>query len=139
MDAENALLDEKSISQESEDKITPSTKGAFPLGRAVLFVGIGIALLAKDEIEKFFKAAYEKGAAYYEGSPAATNGARSSKKVKVPILPINNYNRLNPDQIIQNLEGLSPSQLQLVRDFEGSNKNRKRILQAIEKRLGKND
>ena len=49
--------------------------------------------------------------------------------------PIDGYDELTAAEIIGRLEGLSPADLRIVRDYERRNANRKSVLAAVEKRL----
>ena len=51
--------------------------------------------------------------------------------------PISGYHDLNATQITSRLSDLTAAQLRKVRDFEAKNSNRKSIIAAIEKRLGR--
>jgi hypothetical protein len=51
-------------------------------------------------------------------------------------LPIKDYQQLTADQVKNKLNSASESQLKKIRDYESSHKNRKTVLQAIDKRMG---
>jgi hypothetical protein len=98
-----------------------------------LFIIVGIVVVIWETVSKLFQAVYSQGA-QYGGGLAAKPGAAPTK-VKVPILPIDNYSRMGVDEVIGHLEELSVADLGIVRNFESSHENRAPILEAIEKRL----
>ncbi len=58
----------------------------------------------------------------------------AGKAVQRP--PINEYDELNVQQVNQALEGLSEYELEKVRRYEESNKNRVTVLREVERLLG---
>lgn len=65
--------------------------------------------------------------------------SRKPRKMTVPILPIDSYDRLEIGQVLERLAGLSERELRLVRNYEASNRGREEILRAIDRRLTGND
>jgi hypothetical protein len=51
------------------------------------------------------------------------------------MMPIDNYSQLDTDGVIGSLEGLTPAELSIVKNFEMSHQNRQGILDAIDRRL----
>jgi hypothetical protein len=67
-------------------------------------------------------------AAPVTGAPAGdTNGSQAD-----PMLPIPGYNSLSASQVVQRLTGLSIEELEAVRAYEASNRNRRTILGKID-------
>lgn len=59
------------------------------------------------------------------------------RAARVPGFPITAYDDLSVRQIDRRLEGLSKPQLRKVRDYERSNKSRKGVLRAVDRKLQK--
>ena len=60
---------------------------------------------------------------------------RVRRAARVPGFPISAYDQLTVRQIERRLQELSPAQLRKVRDYERSNKARKSLLRALDRRL----
>jgi polyhydroxyalkanoate synthesis regulator phasin len=60
---------------------------------------------------------------------------RVRRAARVPGFPITAYDQLTVRQIERRLQELSPAQLRKVRDYERSNKARKSLLRALDRRL----
>jgi hypothetical protein len=99
-----------------------------------LFIIVGIIVVVWETVSKLFQTVYSQGAQYSAGLAGAKPGVTPTK-VKVPILPIDNYSRLDAGEVISRLEGLSLGELGVVKNFESSHENRAPILEAIEKRI----
>jgi hypothetical protein len=99
-----------------------------------LFIIVGIIVVVWEMVGKLFQTAYSQGAQYSAGLAGAKPAAPPAK-VKVPILPIDNYGRMDVDEVIGHLEELSVAELGVVKNFESSHENRAPILEAIDKRL----
>ena len=52
-----------------------------------------------------------------------------------PSFPIRGYDDLTAAQVTERLDGLTPAELRLVRDYERRNANRKSVLAAVERKL----
>jgi hypothetical protein len=112
-----------------------------PFGRGVqyilqtpLFIIVGIIVTAWEAVNKLFQTVSAQGAQY----SSVLGGARPAAaptNIKVPILPIDNYSRLNVEEVIRRLDGLTVTELGVVKIFESSHENRVTILRAIDKRL----
>jgi hypothetical protein len=50
-------------------------------------------------------------------------------------LPLDDYDRLTVDDIVRELDDLSDGEVRRIRDYEKEHKERKSLLQAIERRL----
>lgn len=66
-----------------------------------------------------------------EGAPAAEGAAR----VRVPVVPITDYDNLTAAEIITRLADLTPDQLRTVRDYEARNQARESVLMAVDQHL----
>jgi hypothetical protein len=101
--------------------------------KALFFISCGAIAIALERLGVLFQAA-----SYATVSHSPDLSAREQPQgIKVPIFPIDNYNQLDPDRIVESLLGLSTEQLRVVRNFEGTHKNRNRILEAIDQHLAK--
>jgi polyhydroxyalkanoate synthesis regulator phasin len=60
---------------------------------------------------------------------------RVRRAARVPGFPITAYDQLTVRQIERRLQELSPAQLRKVRDYERSNKARKSLLSALDRKL----
>jgi len=115
----------------------------------VLLTGIGVGVLVVRGLSQAIKAAHQAGqeATQQPGSAAETllSLVRKPEKaepttpnetrVKVPILPIDNYDQLTVADVLERLPDLSLAELELVRSYEGDHKARTGVLKAIEKQL----
>ena len=63
-------------------------------------------------------------------APQATTGIK-----RVPVMPIDNYEALAAESILEHLAGLSAEQLRVVRDYEAQHLARVEIIEAIAARL----
>jgi hypothetical protein len=102
--------------------------------QAPLFIIVGIIVVIWETVSKLFQAVSSQAAQYSAAHVGPAPGAAQAK-MKVPILPIDNYSRMDADEIIGRLEVLSVAELGIVKNFESSHKNRAAILEAIEKRV----
>jgi len=57
----------------------------------------------------------------------------SEGAIRVPVLPIADYDGLSADQVVERCASLDAEQLQAVRDYEVANQNRAAILEAIDR------
>ncbi|MEC7519919.1 MAG: hypothetical protein VYE22_08640 [Myxococcota bacterium] len=85
---------------------------------------------AKKTAPKKTAAAKKKTAA----KKAATNGARKRSSTRL-LMPIAGYDDLTAKQILAELDGLSRTQCETVREHESKHKKRKTVLRALETRL----
>jgi hypothetical protein len=99
-----------------------------------LFIIVGIIVVIWETVSKLFQTIYSQGLQYGPALGGAKPAA-APMAVKVPILPIDNYSRMDVDEIIKCLDGLSPAELAVVKNFESSHENRGPIVNAIDKRL----
>lgn len=114
----------------------------------VLLTGLGLGVLAVRGVAAAAKAAYRAGAdeAQKQGGVvnrvvAAVRGDAKPEavgegiKLRVPVLPIADYDALDYCAVIEKLQTLTPEQLAVLRDYEQTHANRATVLQAIEGRL----
>jgi len=86
-------------------------------------------------INKVFQAVSHQGAQFTSERGESAKTEVSPVKIKVPMMPIDNYSQLDIDGVISRLEGLSVSELGIVANFERNHENRAPVVDAIEKRL----
>jgi hypothetical protein len=108
-------------------------KGLQFLIQTPLFIIVGIIVVIWETVNKLFQTVYSQGIQY--GSALGGAKPAAPMAVKVPILPIDNYSRMDVDEIIRALDELSLAELAVVKNFESSHENRAPILNAIEKRI----
>lgn len=70
--------------------------------------------------------------AAYPAAPASMNGNGSRPKADASGLPIQDYDELSASQVVARLAGLSSAELDTVRAYEESQRQRKTILTRIE-------
>lgn len=102
----------------------------------VLFISVGAAVTAWEKIGKIWNSepAVNPGQIPKPAkSPKSSASEPKVLKVKVPLLPIDNYQQLTADQVIERLNRLSADQLKTVGLFESSHKKRKSVLETIER------
>ena len=51
------------------------------------------------------------------------------------MFPIEGYDEMNVEEISERLEGLSVEELQLVRDYEETNKKRETLLEQMDRKI----
>lgn len=114
----------------------------------VLLTGIGLGVLAARGIRAAVRAAHAAGqeAARDPGPvtkalldlvkrPTEGTGAGPITR-QVPVLPIDNYDALDADQVKVRLPDLTDEQLRVVRTYEEGHQARPDVLEAIDRRLG---
>jgi len=115
----------------------------------VLLTSIGIGVLVVRGLTSAVKAAHQAGleAAQEPGSVTntllglihrpekASPATHEETRVKVPVLPIDDYDHLTVDHILERLADLSAEELRLLRAYEGDHQARDQVLEAIEQRL----
>lgn len=107
-----------------------------------LYISCGAAMYAWEALGKVFQTLHVPGY-HAPASPSVVEKkpqrTRKPRKMSVPILPIDGYDRLETGQVMERLAGLSERALRLVRNYEASNRNRDEILRAIDRRLAGNN
>jgi hypothetical protein len=110
-------------------------KGFQYLVQAPLFVIVGAIVALWEVVNNLFQTVYQQGSQYAASIGASAKPEANQESVKVPMMPIDNYSRLSVKDIVERLDDLSPSDLQVVRQHERSNKKRAAILKAIDRKL----
>ncbi len=112
----------------------------------VLLTGIGVGVLLARSIASAVKAANEAGAEAARDPGPITKAllsmvssgrgvADQQVRVQVPVLPIDDYQNLAVEQILERLPRLTAEQLHVVRQYEVGNKARAEIIAAIDRQL----
>jgi hypothetical protein len=101
----------------------------------IFYIGCGAVAVALEQLMKIFRAMDGGGDTVSPGESGPRKPEAQPQSIKVPMLPIDNYNRLNSKQVIGQLAGLSEDQLRIVRAHEARQKNRMIVLEAIDRRL----
>lgn len=107
-----------------------------------LYVSCGAAMYAWEALGKMFQTLQGPGHATPTSMSQIEKKPRrpgKPRKMTVPILPIDSYDRLGTGQVLERLAGLSDRELRLLSDYEASNRGRDEILRAIDRRLKGND
>jgi hypothetical protein len=118
------------------------------IAEQVLLTGLGVGVLLVRGVVYAVKAANQAGAEAAKNpgpvvgtllglvrgkeSAAATSG---EIRMKVPVLPINNYDNLALADILGRLPQLSADQLRVVREYEQDHQARAEVLEAINRQL----
>ena len=72
------------------------------------------------------------------GAVGATAGATvegAERAAEAAVFPIEGYDEMNVDEISERLDGLSVEELQLVRDYEETNKKRETLLERMDRKI----
>jgi len=114
----------------------------------VLLTGLGVGVLVARGVVYAVKAANQAGAeAAKNPSPVVkrllglVRGKESAKatpgeiRMKVPVLPIDNYDNLTAVEILERLAQLSADQLRVVQEYERDHQARAEVLEAVDHRL----
>jgi hypothetical protein len=133
------MIMEVKINQETQTEAEPSYsylgKGLQFLIQTPLFILVGVIVIIWETINKLFQAVYQQGAQFTAEHGESAKAETSPIKIKVPMMPIDNYSQLDIEGVISRLEGLSISELGIVENFERNHENRAPVVVAIEKRL----
>ena len=115
----------------------------------VLLTTIGVGVLVARGIAEAVRAANQAGAEAAEDpgplakallslvrwdSPPA-EPATQSAGVQVPVVPIDEYDALDIEAVLEAISSLSEEELCVVRDYEAASKNRTEVIDAIAGRL----
>ena len=111
-------------------------RGAQLAAQIVFFIGCVAVAIALERLMNLFKTAAGDGVSPASGQPEVRNAQGHPERIKVPMLPIDNYNQLDSNQLIHRLAGLSDEQLRIVKAHETGHKSREDVLEAIDQRLG---
>ena len=69
------------------------------------------------------------------GAASDAAGAAAGATVEAVVFPIEGYDEMNVEEISERLEGLSVEELQLVRDYEETNKKRETLLEQMDRKI----
>ena len=72
------------------------------------------------------------------GAVGATAGATvegAERAAEAAVFPIEGYDEMNVEEISERLDGLSVEELQLVRDYEETNKKRETLLEQMDRKI----
>ena len=122
----------------------------------VLLTGIGVGVLAIRGLTAAIKAAHQAGAEAAQeprsvpnallsllrksetprsGPEKAPPTGPSETRIKVPVLPIDDYDQLAPADILEGLPDLSGDELRLLHAYESDHQARADLLEAIDQQL----
>lgn len=107
------------------------------MAETVFYIGVGALRMVWDGVEKLWVSARHSGAIRPVSGRFLSQPRPQPVRIKVPLLPIDNYASLTADEIVKRLEGLSPDQLHVIRSVETGHKNRKTVLEAVRRMLAK--
>lgn len=110
-------------------------RGAGVAARIFFFMAVGAVAILLERLLFLIKSA-EGDRVQVSSIPSKPRNDRAHpERIKVPVLPIDNYNQLDAAQVISLLTGLSHEQLRLIRSHEARQKNRGEVLGAIDRLL----
>jgi hypothetical protein len=101
---------------------------------ATFYIGCGATVVIWERFEQWSKTLYEGVRPFWKRKEDEKPVPPTKKKVL--IFPIDHYNRLEGKEIVARLALLSKNELEEVNAYEKEHRNRKMILDAIERRLG---
>ena len=114
----------------------------------ILLTGIGVAVLVARGLTKAVNAAHQAGMDAAEKPGPVTRALlglvrkqqtpateSTELRVKVPVLPIDDYAGLTPIDVLERLPELSPEQLRVLREYEVDHMKRTTVLKAIDRQL----
>lgn len=114
----------------------------------VLLTSIGLGVLAARGLRAAARAAYTAGSeAARDPGPVTkallglvrpAEGAKGTGPIRrqVPVLPVDDYDTLDADEVQVRLPDLTDEQLRIVRAYEENHRARPEVLEAIDRRLG---
>jgi hypothetical protein len=112
-------------------------RGAELAARVVFFIACGAVAIVLERLLNLLKPAAGDRVQTPSTPSDRRNGQGHPERIKVPVLPIDNYNQLDSNQVISRLSGLSNEQIQMIRSHEARQKNRGDVLEAIDRHLAK--
>jgi hypothetical protein len=110
-------------------------RGAQIAARIVFFIACGAIAIILERLMNLLKSAEEHQAQKPSSPSERRNAQGRPERIKVPMLPIDNYNQLDSKQVMDRLAGLSNEQLQMILAHEARHKNRKGVLDAIDRQF----
>ena len=84
----------------------------------------------KEQTERKKREGSKRGKQYVSNTDQAKRARKNAKDV-----PINGYDELSVGEVEKKLKGLSKDDVKTVRSYEKNNKNRKSLLQRIDRKL----
>jgi uncharacterized protein YukE len=69
------------------------------------------------------------------GAVGGVAGVAAGEAVEAVVFPIEGYDEMNVEEISGRLDGLSVEELQLVRDYEETNKKRETLLERMDRKI----
>jgi hypothetical protein len=69
------------------------------------------------------------------GTATGAVGGAAGEAVEAAVFPIGGYDEMNVEEISGRLDGLSVEELQLVRDYEETNKKRETLLEKMDRKI----
>jgi len=136
--SEQTATPEKLVIKNNTDERSLFSKwlrGAELAARVVFFIACGAVAIILDQFLNLLKPSVGEGVQSPSNPSVVRNSHGQPERIKVPVLPIDNYNQLDSDQVMNRLAGLSNEQLQMVRSYEARQKNRADVLDAIDRQL----
>jgi hypothetical protein len=123
--------------------LTPLRKAA----EDVLLTGLGIGVLTVRGLTQAVKAAYRAGVEELEHPGPVTKAVMEAMRgketataepeaaLKVPVLPLEDYDDLTVEEVVSRLGGLDADGLRVIHAYESEHKGRVTVLRAIDERL----
>jgi hypothetical protein len=69
------------------------------------------------------------------GSTVGSTVEGAERAAEAAVFPIEGYDEMNVEEVSERLEGLSVEELQLVRDYEETNKKRETLLEKMDRKI----
>ncbi len=69
------------------------------------------------------------------GSTVGSTVEGAERAAEAAVFPIEGYDEMNVDEVSERLDGLSVEELQLVRDYEETNKKRETLLERMDRKI----
>lgn len=108
-------------------------QGARQLTLTAIYIGCGATVLVWETVEQWSRSLYQGVRPLWKRKHQEKTAPPRKKKVQ--LFPIDHYDRLNVEQIVEQLSRLSEDELHLVRDYEKTHRNRNGVSSAIDRRL----
>jgi hypothetical protein len=118
------------------DERSASGAGLDTLIKTPFFIVVGIIVVLWETISGLLRG-LRNGV---DPSPRPRDGHGTSapaRRMKVPMMPIDNYSQLDVTEVIARLEHLGAGELAIVRNYESDHANRQTVLDAIDQRLAR--
>jgi len=113
----------------------------------VVLTGLGVGVLIDRGMVGAVKAAHAAGAEEIKNPgpltkafldllrPDSEAAAKNDLRIKVPVMPLDNYDTLAIEDIVNRLADLSVEQLHVVHEYELAHQARPAVVEAIDQRL----